>query len=116
MKRLNLPDGTSLTPMNVECPACFARAGKHCTVPINVDFSGVPEQHDRVLIYGEHPAVVIEADDEGAIVLESDMSETWFSWDDLEECSPSGGRVDVIWFHLARESKLDEIARAMELG
>ncbi|QDH48331.1 hypothetical protein SEA_LUKER_85 [Gordonia phage Luker] len=62
MKRLNLPDGTSLTPMNVECPACFARAGKHCTIPT------------------------------------------------------SDSRVDVVWFHLARESKLDEIARAMELG
>ena len=45
------------------------------------------QQHNQVRIYGEHPAVVIEADDEGAIVREPDMSETWFSWDDLEEYS-----------------------------
>lgn len=37
-----------------------------------------------VLIYGDHPATVIESDDEGAIVREPDMSETWFSWDDLK--------------------------------
>ncbi|ANA87032.1 hypothetical protein SEA_SWITZERLAND_95 [Gordonia phage Switzerland] len=41
---------------------------------------------ENVLIYGEHPAVVIEADDDGAIVRElDDNSETWFSWDDLQE-------------------------------
>lgn len=39
-----------------------------------------------VYIYGlaEAVAIIIEADSDGAIVREcDDLSETWFSWDDL---------------------------------
>ncbi|AUV60692.1 hypothetical protein HOS75_gp038 [Gordonia phage SteveFrench] len=33
IKKFVMPDGTEITPLNFECEACFARAGKPCTVP-----------------------------------------------------------------------------------
>lgn len=33
VKKYTMPDGTEITPLNFECEACYARAGKPCNVP-----------------------------------------------------------------------------------